>query len=227
MSYIQKKFKKIGKGIPSYGYFKYFNDLEKLCNLQTQVKTEAEFFDIDHLDTAMAVRAAWMVRDVLAKLSDKKTPKKVLMNDLYATDLLKMSKNHHQYMSFIIFRQAIEEKQFKCPNIKPMFILLAKIFALHILVNDSALLYESGFFGKGSNNLLQECFKKACKELRPQIIPLIELNSDEIIDNSYMSAIGNKYGDIYERQLELAMGSRLNRTPKPEYWDTLIKPIMY
>jgi hypothetical protein len=108
-----------------------------------------------------------------------------------------------------------------------MFFLLARIFALHILVNDSALLYESGFFGTGSNDLLTQCFKDACKELRPQIIPLIELNTDEIIDNSYMSAIGNKYGDIYERQLEMAMGSKLNHVPKAEYWDTLVKPIMY
>lgn len=75
--------------------------------------------------------------------------------------------------------------------------------------------------------MLTECFKDACKELRPQIIPLIELNTHEELDASYMSAIGNKYGDIYERQLELAMGSKLNKTPKAEYWDTLVKPLMY
>lgn len=55
---------------------------------------------------------------------------------------------------------------------------------------------------------------------------LVELNSEEEIDMSYMSAIGNKYGDIYERQLELAMNSRLNRRPKPEYWDSLVKPLL-
>jgi hypothetical protein len=68
--------------------------------------------------------------------------------------------------------------------------------------------------------------KKAVLELRPQMIPLVELDSDELKDMSYMSAIGNKYGDIYERQLELAMNSRLNQKAKPDYWDTLVKPIM-
>ena len=38
--------------------------------------------------------------------------------------------------------------------------------------------------------------------------------------------MGNKYGDIYESQLGLAMGSRLNREPKPQYWDPLLKPII-
>jgi len=55
---------------------------------------------------------------------------------------------------------------------------------------------------------------------------LVELKFEESMDLTYLSAIGNKYGDIYEKQLELAMGSRLNRQPKPEYWDTLVKPIM-
>lgn len=68
--------------------------------------------------------------------------------------------------------------------------------------------------------------KAALIELRPQMIPLVELKSEELLDFSHMSAIGNKYGDIYERQLELAMGSRLNKQAKPEYWDSLVKPIM-
>lgn len=137
-----------------------------------------------------------------------------------------MSKNHHQYMSFAIFRQAVEEKKFKDVNNRPMMLLLAKIYALQILTQDSVLLYESGFFGHGSNDLAQDCLKKACVELRPQMIPLVELKTDESLDLSYLSAIGNKYGDIYEKQLELAMNSRLNRQPKPEYWDTLVKPLM-
>ena len=55
---------------------------------------------------------------------------------------------------------------------------------------------------------------------------MVELKSDEIFDRSYLSAIGNKYGDIYERQLELAMGSRLNKKAKPDFWDSHVKPAM-
>jgi hypothetical protein len=45
------------------------------------------------------------------------------------------------------------------------------------------------------------------------MVGLIELENNETFDpnSSYLSAIGNKYGDIYERQLELAMNSRLNK----------------
>lgn len=129
-------------------------------------------------------------------------------------------------MSFLIFVRVIDEKTFKDPNIKPLLQLLAKVFALKQLTMDSNALYETGFFGKGSKPLLLDSLKKLLVELRPHMIPLVELKTDEYEDFSYLSAIGNKYGDIYERQLELAMNSRLNKTPKPEYWDYLVKPVM-
>ena len=100
------------------------------------------------------------------------------------------------------------------------------MFALKQLSLDSDALYETGFFGKGSKPLLLDSMKKLLIELRPHMIPLVELKSDEYEDFSYLSAIGNKYGDIYERQLELSINSKLNKTPKPEYWDYLVKPIM-
>lgn len=103
---------------------------------------------------------------------------------------------------------------------------MAKIFALKQLTLDSTACYETGFFGAGSKTLLLDAMKQLVVELRPHMIPLVELNVDELIDMSHLSAIGNKYGDIYEAQLERAMNSRLNQKPKPEYWDSLVKPLM-
>jgi len=64
---------------------------------------------------------------------------------------------------------------------------------------DSVACYETGFFTAGSKALLLDSMKKAVNELRPHMIPLVELKSDELQDMSHLSAIGNKYGDIYER----------------------------
>ena len=63
-------------------------------------------------------------------------------------------------------------------------------------------------------------------ELRPQMIPLVELKSDELQDQSYLSAIGNKYGDIYELQLELAKRSKLNKQQVPSFYEKYMKPTM-
>ena len=137
-----------------------------------------------------------------------------------------MSRAHVLYISFVIYRLIVEKTEFKDKNIKPLLLLLGKIFALKQLSIDSTACYETGFFGAGSKDLLLDSMKKALAELRPHMIPLTELNLDELYDMSHLSSIGNKWGDIYENQLERAMKSRLNSKPKPDYWDTLVKPIM-
>lgn len=60
----------------------------------------------------------------------------MLLNEIFAEDLIMMSKNHMLYLSFVIFRDAIEAHQFKNPNSKANLLLLAKIFALKQLQID-------------------------------------------------------------------------------------------
>ena len=71
------------------------------------------------------------------------------------------------YLSFVIFRAIVESTEFKDANIKPLLVLLAKIFALKQLSIDNMACYETGFFGNGSKVLLLESMKKAMIELRP------------------------------------------------------------
>jgi len=69
--------------------------------------------------------------------------------------------------------------------------------------------------------------KESLNELRPHMVSLVELNTRSESDMSYLSAIGNEYGDIYETQLEWAMKSRLNKNPIPDYYKTIIRPIYH
>lgn len=45
--------------------------------------------------------------------------------------------------------------------------LLARVFAMKQLLLDNAACYETGFFSRGSSELLMNTMKKALKELRP------------------------------------------------------------
>lgn len=56
------------------------------------------------------------------------------------------------------------------------------------------------------------------------MVPLVELDTDSNQDQTYLSCIGNEYGDIYETQLEWAMESRMNHKERPEYFEELILP---
>ena len=57
------------------------------------------------------------------------------------------------------------------------------------------------------------------------MIPLVE-GFPHIAEDTSFSTIGNKWGDIYETQLEFAKNSRLNKNKVPRYYDTIMKPTM-
>jgi len=102
------------------------------------------------------------------------------------------------YLSFFMFKFVVDTTEFSGKETKPLLYLLAKVYALNQLLLDSTACYETGFFTAGSKGLLTAAMKVALQELRPHMIPLVELDSDEFRDKSSTSAIGNKWGDIYE-----------------------------
>jgi len=52
------------------------------------------------------------------------------MNELFTEEIIQMNRAHMLYLSFVMFRSTVESTQFKDQNIKPLLVLLAKIFAL-------------------------------------------------------------------------------------------------
>ena len=56
------------------------------------------------------------------------------------------------------------------------------------------------------------------------MIPLIE--AFDISDGEICSAIGNKYGDIYETHLEWSMGTKTGRNYMPKPYKKYMKPIL-
>ena len=101
--------------------------------------------------------------------------------------------------------------------------LVTQLFAVYHLRKNHNALYETGFFQKGSAALLESSFKKLLVDLRPHMLGLVEWMS---VGDTQPSVIGNKYGDIYEAQLEAAMNSRLNQQPVPAFYEKYMKPTM-
>ena len=137
-----------------------------------------------------------------------------------------MSKSHTMFITFKIARLFIEKEEFKCANLKSILTLVIRIFGLKQLSLDSMPCWNTGFFTKGHASILSDAYSQALVELRPHMIPLVEYKQE--IDNIYvnMSAIGNEYGDIYETQLNQAIDSKLNEHPVPEYFESLVMPMI-
>jgi hypothetical protein len=86
--------------------------------------------------------------------------------------------------------------------------------------------YDTGYFQKGTQVLMNEAIKILLNRIRPQVIPLVELWGYH--DSELVSAIGNSYGDIYETHLKWAQESRLNdnKGSIPDGYMEYIMPIL-
>lgn len=228
-SLIEKVLKNHKKGVKAQGLLAYLNDIDRLLTLQSDAKTVADVSDLAFLDLALSIRAALSVKQTTSKINaskDKKENQKVIFNDLYAQDIVKMNKLHMMYQTFRHTYDVIVQNNFKDPNVRKVIEINARIFGLNQLITDSHACFETGFFKPGTTALLEEAIDLALRELRPYMVDLVELRGD-YEDNSYMSAIGNQYGDCYERQLEWAMSSRLNKKKIPDYYEKHMKPIFH
>ena len=59
------------------------------------------------------------------------------------------------------------EKSFKCEKNKENMLNLVRVFALTELQQDSAVLYESGFFQMGSGAIMLDALKHLMAVIRP------------------------------------------------------------
>ena len=176
--------------------------------MKCTAKTVDEFLSFENLTNCLTIRAVYHVQDVAKLISESKSSLKVWMNELFALDIEKMIRAHLIFLMFQSSRQLVSGYNFKDKRIVGVLELVNKMFAVkHLLSNHSAM-YETGFFEKGANLLLEKAFKKLLVDLRPHMLGLVEFFS---LGDIVPSVIGNKYGDIYEAQLEAAVNSKLNQ----------------
>ena len=97
-----RKFNKSKKGKPAKGLFSYINDVDKLCAKKSPAKTVESFIKLDHLEECLAVRAAYWIRKVITQINNSKENKKLIYNDIYAQDIITMSKMHMIYLTFMV-----------------------------------------------------------------------------------------------------------------------------
>ena len=190
------------------GFFNYLNDKNLLLKSKCEAKTVEEFLSFNNLSHTLAARAAAIINIThkLYKSSNKTSKEKI--NDRFGTHIHLAMRAHVQYVMFIMAIEHLHSHRFADKKLIPIMNLCIKIFALKILQDNTHGLYECGYFDKGASRLIENAMHKLLSDMRPHMIPIVESFA---VDTQDYNVIGNKYGDIYELQLETAKRTRLNK----------------
>lgn len=84
--------------------FAYLAQLDDLTATPSSAKTVDEFLTMDHIETLLAVRAAYKIHEVRAEMNKSDAHKKQKENEIFAIDIGQVSRMHLIYLSFKLAR---------------------------------------------------------------------------------------------------------------------------
>jgi len=223
--YLVKMLKRAGEGKKLAYPFTYLGTMSETLAMKNQARTVEDFLDLDMLDRALQARACNLISSTMQDYNESTFSAKYKDNDQFQQAKVTMTVAHLRYLQLHIFRTECQQASFRDPRVTQLMELVGRVWCLEQLLEDGAAAYDTGFLAPGTYRTLQRAMEQSVTALRPHFISLGE--SPYLPDHLVPSTIANRYGDIYEMQLEYAQKSRLNvNNEVPEYFERLMKPIL-
>ena len=151
------------------------------------------------VEDALRVRAAYSiyvsVLQGIAKHKDS-VKGKILYNEMYQQEQVTFSTYHLMYYTIWAARGHLSRTTIACPKLRKHLESLVTLHGLIEIQKDMVPLLECGYYTPKEIHNVNEAIKLYVKALRPQHISLVE--AFDIPDSVLNSAIGNRFGDIYE-----------------------------
>jgi len=101
----------IAQGKPvSTDFFQYLNGIKDLLKAKSTATSVADFLNPDHLQRALATRAAYLLMKVFTKMSKSKASRVEKENDIFAIDVNHVVKLHLIYIMYERARNNVEKR---------------------------------------------------------------------------------------------------------------------
>ena len=117
-----------------------------LVNSKCTAKTVNEFLEINNLVRTLAVRSAFYIKQTSNLLKTSDLDVKAKLNEKYALNVQRMVKCHITYVMTNFAIEYVDKYKFKDKNIRPILMLLIKVFAVKQLHSENHGLYSCGYF---------------------------------------------------------------------------------
>ena len=189
-----------------------------------KAKTPEDFANLNQVEEALKACSSYLIESTIKRMGTSGASKMDKTNSIFGLDIVTMAQLHIKFILFKLMKNMTAD--ILCAKLRGHMFNLCTLMGLTFLQEYKTNGFESGYFTKGTTDLINEAVKILLVRLRPQAIPLVELLHQP--DSYLMSAVGNSYGDIYETHLEWAKTSRMNKNPGniPDGFMEYIMPIM-
>lgn len=222
--YLQKLYKLARSNLKVAKEFEYLTKIDQTLKLQCKATTPEEFCCVEQVSEALEACTAAVVHNTMQTILKSKASNKEILNHLYGNEIVTCSLTHLKYLMFSKFKENISI--LKEEKLRVHLYNLCSLAGLTFLQECMTAGYDSGYFKRGDQQVIQKGITLILKKIRPQAIPLIELANHS--DHTLTSAIGNSYGDIYETYFEWSKNSRLNdqKDNIPPHFHEYLGPIL-
>mmetsp|Transcript_3412 Transcript_3412/g.2388 ORF Transcript_3412/g.2388 Transcript_3412/m.2388 type:complete len:120 (+) Transcript_3412:1347-1706(+) len=110
---LLKTYKSIRQGgMRATGIFAYLN--RTMVEAHSTATAVEDFLMLEHLEKALEVRAAYLVRDAFEKIQANPNSSHEKENSLFALERLAASQAHIQYVTFKLFKESLESPKLTC-----------------------------------------------------------------------------------------------------------------
>ena len=97
---IFKQAEKLKQGKEVIDFFSYLAKTDELISTPSGATSAQAFLEPDHIERALATRAAFFIRKVHQMMSESTAPSKTKQNDLFALEVNRMTKLHLVYIMY-------------------------------------------------------------------------------------------------------------------------------
>lgn len=168
-----KTLKGIHRGSTAPYPFEYLNKID--TKLSSGIKKVEDLYNLDRVQEALYQRSrltAIRTLEAFGKHHGKKQAD--LINEELSQEVTDMTRAHLWAMSLRQARDELKHANFQDQNTVKNIETLFLVWGLSQLKENSLVLFEYGYLARGQSVLILDALKHKIREIRPQLIPLVE-----------------------------------------------------
>ncbi|RIB15097.1 hypothetical protein C2G38_2193207 [Gigaspora rosea] len=223
--YLISSYEKMVQGKRLSGSVEYFNNIKQFSKIvKSDLLNEEQLYDMKYNLNMYTWLIGQKLQYLFSILSQSQEDPSVTWNNNQVS-LIRLSELYSFRYCLSKYIQGLSNYQNSIPefqNLCPILTKLGQLWSIHLIHESLKEFLEEGYFGKDQANIVENAYFRMCKELRKEIIPLVDAWGYP--DFVLQAPLGKFDGDVYKEYFNTVRAAP-GCIGIPSYWEDYIKPL--